>query len=348
MNATSTHDSKRGEDVRARLNVLSEIPDRWQQAVARWAGMNQPHKQQLESGVSAPDRNDEYLLYQTLVGALPFDCDSGGPRFEEFRQRIKDYMVKAVREAKTHSNWVQPNEQYEGACRQFIDRLLDGAPGSRFWADFLSLQREVSEYGIYNSLSQTTLKMACPGVPDFYQGSELWDLSLVDPDNRRPVDFEKRTHLLQEIQRMSAEAPGQLVGAWMASKQDGRVKLFLIHRVLQVRRENENLFDQGGYLPASVAGSRSSHVVAFFRAGQGRYALVVVPRFITSLAGPGAPPVGPQVWEDTRIGLPAHAPADWRDAITGRTLHAAGEIPVADILATFPVSLLLGAGHARP
>lgn len=366
MNATSTHDSKRGEDVRARLNVLSEIPDRWQQAVTRWARMNEPHKQRLagakvpkrdaarlgsadhDSPLLAPDRNDEYLLYQTLVGALPFDCgltsdtQSSDLSFEEFKRRIKDYMVKAVREAKTHGDWVQPSEPYENAGRQFIDRLMDRSRANRFWPDFLAFQREVSEYGICNSLAQTTLKMTCPGVPDFYQGSELWNLNLVDPDNRRPVDFEKRMRFLQEIQRTPAAAQEQFVDALLASRHDGRVKLFLIYRGLQARRENKDLFEQGDYLPASVAGSRASHVVSFFRAGQGRFALVVVPRFVTSLVQPGQLPVGRHVWEDTRIGLPAHAPSNWQDAITGRPLRAQGEIPVADILATFPVSILFG------
>ncbi len=390
MNATSTHDSKRGEDIRARLHVLSEIPDHWRQAVIRWAKMNEPHKQRLagarvlkceaarlgspnhDSLVLAPDRNDEYLLYQTLVGALPFDCGltgdnvkAAGPgnrptasaedhastyrdtqsselRFQEFKRRIKDYMVKVVREAKTHGNWVQPSAPYENACLQFIDRLMDRSTANRFWPDFLSFQRDVSEYGICNSLAQTTLKMTCPGVPDFYQGSELWNLNLVDPDNRRPVDFEKRMRFLEEVHGSRVEAPGQFVDTLLASRHDGRVKLFLIHKGLQARRKDQDLFEQGDYLPAPVAGSRASHVVSFFRTRQRRFALVVVPRFVTSLVQPGRLPVGRHVWEDTRIGLPAHAPSNWQDAITGRPLRGQGEIPVADILATFPVSILLG------
>ena len=198
MSATSTHDSKRGEDVRARLNVLSEIPDRWRQAVTRWAKMNEPHKQ-MAGDILAPHRNDEYLLYQTLVGTLPFDVETQD--FASLRQRIKDYMIKAVREAKTYSNWVEPNEAYEGACLQFVDKILDRSPENRFWPDFLAFQKEISEYGIYNSLSQTVLKITCPGVPDFYQGAELWDLNLVDPDNRRPVDFERRIQSPQGSRR---------------------------------------------------------------------------------------------------------------------------------------------------
>ncbi|MBN1507554.1 MAG: malto-oligosyltrehalose synthase [Sedimentisphaerales bacterium] len=333
MNATSTHDSKRGEDVRARLNVLSEIPDRWRETVTRWAQMNEGHKTQCR-GLLAPDRNDEYLLYQTLVGALPFDEHE----YDAFAQRIGDYLIKAVREAKTHGNWLRPDEQYEAGCRQFVERILARSPGNPFWADFLPFQREISEYGVYNSLSQTALKLTCTGLPDFYQGSELWDLSLVDPDNRRPVDFQKRAHLLQEVVSCREGGPGPYHGL-----QDGCIKLFLIHRGLQVRRENRDLFDTGDHLPAFVTGTRAQHVVAFFRSRDAtHYALVVTPRFLTSVIRPGEMPVGRQVWDDTRIRLPAQSPSHWRNVITGQDLRASGEILVGDALATFPVAIMVG------
>ncbi len=347
MNATSTHDSKRGEDVRARLNILSEIPDRWRQAVTRWARMNERHKQRC-SDVLAPDRNDEYLLYQTLVGALPFDESE----YDSFSQRLQDYMVKAVREAKTHSDWVQPNEPYEDACRQFVDRILDRTRENRFWADFLPFQREVSEYGIYNSLSQTTLKIACTGLPDFYQGSELWDLNLVDPDNRRPVDFEKRMRLLKEVQGLRIADGGWRIrdAAHNSQYDDGRVKLFLIYHGLRVRRENRDLFDTGDYLPTFVTGSRAQHVVAFFRSQRvtpeapsaPRYVLVVAPRFLTSLVRPGEAPLGEPVWGDTSIKLPRDAPATWHNAITDEILRAQGEVSVGEVLANFPAAILVG------
>ncbi len=336
MNATSTHDSKRAEDVRARINVLSEIPERWRNAVTRWADLNEPHKQR-DNGLSIPDRNDEYLLYQTLVGALPFDeC-----QYDRFTRRIKDYMTKAVREAKVHSTWEQPNVAYEAACLQFVDRVLDRSEANRFWADFVPFQREVSEYGIYNSLSQTILKITCPGLPDFYQGTETWDLNLVDPDNRRPVDFARRAGLLKELQETSANGCAQLARELMDSKQDGRIKLFLVHRGLQARRENQDLFQAGDYLPASVTGACVRHIVAFFRVWHDRYALIVAPRFLTPLIEPGRFPMGRQVWEDTRIGLPSKAPWQWRDAITGKTYSARGETFIGDILSDFPVSILL-------
>ncbi len=329
MSATSTHDSKRGEDVRARLNVLSEIPDCWQQVVTRWAQMNERHRQ-MAGEIPAPQPNDEYLLYQTLVGTLPFDEQEYGG----YGQRIKDYMIKAVREAKACSNWIQPNELYENACLQFIDRLLDRSSENRFWPDFLAFQKEIAEYGIYNSLAQTTLKIACPGVPDFYQGTELWDLNLVDPDNRRPVDFERRTRALKEVMAWPSPPP-------VPVNQDPRVKLFLIHRGLRTRGENKDLFEKGDYLPGSITGSRAQHAVAFFRSWENRYALTVAPRFLTSLIKPGEIPVGRRVWQDTIISLPANAPSRWRDGISGNVLTARNELLVGDILRDFPVSILI-------
>ena len=335
MNATSTHDTKRGEDVRARLNVLSEMPSRWRDAVMRWKQINEPHKRNLDDG-PAPDPNDEYLLYQTLVGALPFEPD----RYRSFTNRLREYLVKAVREAKRHSTWARPNMAYEDACRQFIDRITEPAPDNRFRQEFFPFAAEIGEYGICNSLSQTLLKMTCPGLPDFYQGTELWDLNLVDPDNRRPVDFDKRARFLREMQEPLARA--QLIDTLIESRQDGRIKLFLIQQVLRARRENELVFKSGTYVPAGVTGRRSRHVVAFFRVHEGEHALVVAPRFFTSLAAPGEFAVGSQVWADTRIHLPPQAPARWHDAITEGTLDAQDVLFVGDILSVFPVALLLG------
>jgi (1->4)-alpha-D-glucan 1-alpha-D-glucosylmutase len=328
MNTTSTHDSKRGEDVRARLNVLSEMPDRWQEAVNRWASMNERHKQRWNDR-PAPDRNDEYLLYQTLVGVLPFEPDPA------LLQRVKDYMLKALREGKVNSTWDQPNEAYENACLQFIDRIMDRTPENRFWSDFTALQSDVSEYGIYNSLSQTLLKITAPGLPDFYQGAELWDFNLVDPDNRRPVDFARRIALLKSV--VETQNPASLLD----TRHDGRIKLFLIWKALHARAENRDLFDEGDYVPAYADGSRADHIVAFFRTHEDHHAVVIVPRFLTSLTQPGQPPLGPEVWQDTRITLPANMPSTWQDRMTGHEIAAAAELSVADILRDSPVALLL-------
>ena len=341
MSATSTHDSKRGEDVRARLNVLSEIPDRWEQAVTRWARVNEPHKQ-MAGDILAPHRNDEYLLYQTLVGAMPFEAETQD--VASLRQRIADYMIKAVREAKIYTDWANTNEPYENACRNFVEKILDRSPRNPFWPDFLAFQKEIAEYGIYNSLSQTTLKMTCPGVPDFYQGTELWDLNLVDPDNRRPVDFETRMRLLSEIASIAdsgrSDNPQSAIRNPQSMK-DGRIKLFLIHQGLHARGENRDLFERGDYLPATVTGGKAEHVIAFLRHWQNEYALTVAPRFFTSLIKPGEMPTGRRVWQDTRIVLPAGTPSDWQDAITGNTVTAGKGLPVGDILREFPVSILL-------
>jgi (1->4)-alpha-D-glucan 1-alpha-D-glucosylmutase len=340
MNATSTHDSKRGEDSRARLNVLSEIPDHWSRAVARWTNMNERHKQACD-GARAPSRNDEYMLYQTLVGVTPFDA-----RMQDFvslRQRVKDFMLKAVREAKAHTDWMQPNEPYENACLGFVDRILDPSPGNPFWADFVTFQKEISECGLYNSLSQLVLKMTSPGLPDFYQGTELWDFNLVDPDNRRRVDFEKRRRFLGTIQQSwtsDFEFRGKSLAA-DAQFHDGRIKLFVIQRGLRARRENRDLFEKGDYLPASAAGRHADHIVAFFRRWQDRYALTMAPRFLTSLIRPGESPSGPQVWGDTRIVLPTDGPPSWQDVITGNVLTAQRELPVGEIVGEFPVSILI-------
>lgn len=335
MSATSTHDSKRGEDVRARLNVLSEIPDHWRQAVNRWAQLNRVHKQRA-GDILAPHPNDEYFLYQTLVGALPFEESE----YDSFAQRIGDYMIKATREAKTRTNWVDTNEAYEAACRHFVERVLDRSADNRFWPDFLAFQKEISGYGVYNSLSQTTLKITCPGVPDFYQGTELWDLNLVDPDNRRPVDFQKRKRLLDAIASDTDLNPQSAI-ADPQRVRDGRIKLFLIQKALRVRAQNRDLFEKGDYLPATVTGSRADHVIAFFRRRENNYALTVAPRFVASLIKPGELLTDRCLWQDTRIELPPRVPSSWRNTISGTVLTAVTGLLVADILREFPVSLLV-------
>ena len=196
--ATSTHDTKRSEDVRARISVLSEIPQVWKTRVLRWSQLNKGYKTEVD-GTLAPDRNEEYLLYQTLIGAWPFHAlDDDG--YKNFSDRIQAYMAKALKEAKIHTSWVNPNQAYDQAVRDFIERILVRSSPNPFLADFLPFQREIARHGVYNSLSQVLLKIASPGIPDFYQGTELWDFSLVDPDNRRPVDYVKRTGLLADFQ----------------------------------------------------------------------------------------------------------------------------------------------------
>ena len=206
MNATSTHDTKRGEDARARINVLSEMPDEWLKKLRTWIKINKDKKKRLR-GSAVPDRNDEYFLYQTLIGAWPFS----DAEYPEFIARIKSYMVKAVREAKVHTAWLKPDTDYENAYVSFVEKILARSEANAFLKEFIPFCQRVSHYGILNSLSQTLIKITSPGVPDFYQGSELWDLSLVDPDNRRPVDFEKRRALLADIREQDDAGMGRLV-----------------------------------------------------------------------------------------------------------------------------------------
>ncbi|HEY8477905.1 MAG TPA: malto-oligosyltrehalose synthase, partial [Chloroflexota bacterium] len=245
--ATSTHDTKRSEDVRARINALSEMPEEWQAALDRWADTNAAKKVVVD-GEMAPDRNDEYLLYQTLLGVWPSEPLTP-EEFACFRQRIADYMHKATKEAKVHTSWVNPNEAYDAAVRSFVFNILPDDPQDAFLQDFLAVQRRVAFFGRLNSLAQVTLKLTAPGVPDLYQGTELWDFSLVDPDNRRPVDFERRRLLLGQI-RERVERDGdltRLVRELLEHAHDGRIKLYVTHRLLRYRRDRRDLFSKGEY-----------------------------------------------------------------------------------------------------
>ena len=344
--ATSTHDTKRSEDVRARLNALSEMPREWQAALARWGRLNSSKKAVVEDQ-PAPDRNDEYLLYQTLLGAWPaFD----GAALGQFRERIAAYMQKATREAKIHTSWINPNEEYDDAVRQFVSRLLPDTAGDPFLNDLLTLQRRVAYFGSFNSLSQLLLKLTCPGVPDIYQGTELWDFSLVDPDNRRPVDYHRRRQILAELQGCIERAGDDLlplVEELLADMANGRIKAYVTAQVLRFRRQHEELFGHGDYLPLEATGPQREHVCAYARTLGERVVVVAVPRLVVRLAGDGdRPPLGPEVWSTTRLLLPAHLVGrTYRHVLTGETLApaTADALPgplLATVFGRFPVALL--------
>jgi (1->4)-alpha-D-glucan 1-alpha-D-glucosylmutase len=293
--ATATHDTKRGEDLRARLNVLSEMPNEWRAVVSKWL---QP--------LAAPTPNDQYLLYQTLVGAW------NGPE-DGFADRICGFMTKAMREAKSHTNWTDPNAEYEQATLDFVRRLL--APDNPWWKDFEAFQSRVAFFGRYNSLSQLLLKMTCPGVSDFYQGTELWDFNLVDPDNRRPVDYKVRRSLLARLKENSAEES----------------KLFVIWRTLHFRNANCELFERGEYVPINAT---SEHLCAFARYWKGRRVIVAAPRLIYGLCGGQlVAPLGP-VWGDVALQTEIK---NFENVFTGERVTTNR---VADILKTFPIALL--------
>lgn len=336
MNATATHDTKRGEDVRTRLNVLSEIPQEWEKQVKSWSEINRFKKVKVR-GREVPVPNDEYFFYQTLVGAYPFKKNES----EHFVVRVKDYMLKSVREAKLHTAWLRPDTDYEDGFLSFVEKVLEPSESNQFFKKFLPFQQWVAEYGILNSLSQTLLKYTSPGVPDTYQGTELWDLSMVDPDNRRPVDYEQRITFLQEIQEKSQTDILKLIDELSSNKTDGRIKLFLTYKLLQTRKENLAVFQQGDYLPLEVVGKFKDNVVAFARSFGDTMVIAVAPRFLTSFVQPGEYPLGEKVWGDTHLELPQGVQSIWRDAITNQTISGSGKIAIAQILQHFPVALLL-------
>ena len=349
LSPLSTHDTKRSQDVRARINVLSEMPQEWAARVERWSRGNAPHRQQI-SGVVAPDANDEYLLYQTLIGAWPLEPLGENER-ALFVQRIQAYMEKAMREAKVHTSWTSPNVEYERAVRQFITRILDPQSAQEFLGDFRPFQQRISHWGLLNSLSQTLLRIAAPGVPDTYQGTELWDFSLVDPDNRRPVEYRKRDGMLADL-KQSAERAGlarsTLAAELLQAKEDGRVKLFVTWLGLLQRRTFPGLFSAGEYLPAHEFGSRSDHVFAFVRRQGTHRAVAIVPRLLSSLVPePGQLPLGEDVWGDTGLLLPGiEAGQRLRNVFTGQMIGLRSRdegryLPVAEALGEFPVALFV-------
>lgn len=336
MNSTSTHDIKRGEDVRARINVLSEIPREWQAAVKAWSRLNRRKKKMVKK-FRIPDKNDEYFLYQTLLGAYPFSEED----HQNFIERLKSYIVKSVREAKVHTMWLEPDKNYEEAFVAFVDDILKPSEENQFLKEFLPFLRRVSRYGILNSLSQTLVKIASPGVPDFYQGSEMWDLNLVDPDNRRPVDFGERAKLLEEIKEKEEADLSGLIREMLDSKEDGRIKIFLIHKALEARSKNLEIFQKGDYIPLEVGGKFKDNVIAFARVHDGGWAVAVAPRLLTSFVREEETPLG-HIWEDTHVVLPDGAPTLWREAITSRTIDGGPYVRMGEIVKHFPVALLLG------
>ena len=334
LSATSTHDTKRGEDVRARINVLSEIPAEWRARVAAWQRLNRKHRTMVE-GAPAPGANTEYLVYQTLVGAWPLDVE-----------RLRAYLSKAVREAKVHTSWTNPNPRYDEAVARFAEALLDPARSAAFLEDFTLFQARVAHFGALNSLGQTLVKLTAPGVPDFYQGSELWDLNLVDPDNRRPVDWGERTRLLDELLAAVADAPDRatLAHELVKTRLDPRVKLFVTHEGLRLRRARRALFETGAYQPVEARGAWAEHACAFARVDGEAAVVTIFPRLLAR-RGVDALPLGPEYWADTRLELPSGLAGRYINVFTGEAVEteAAGDttgLVVGAALTSFPVALL--------
>jgi (1->4)-alpha-D-glucan 1-alpha-D-glucosylmutase len=345
MSATATHDSKRGEDVRIRIDALSELPEIWQKSLVKWRRLNKGKGTLLDSQ-PVPDRNEEYLFYQTLIGTWPaVEPDAAG--FEAYRARIREYMIKALREAKVNSSWVSPNAGYEEAVLAFVDRVLSDAPGSSFLRDFTQLQGRIARCGVFGSLAQVLFKMTSPGVPDFYQGTEFWDLTLVDPDNRHPVDYGLRIEALTALKEREAEiGPGALFRELLENCGDGRIKLYLIFRVLNYRKERREIFEQGDYVALEPKGERARHLCAFARRVNGRSVIVVAPRLLaTLLPEPGLSPLGEAIWADTFLELPQGAGRRFRNVVNDEKLEASERegrrgLALADVFAGIPVALL--------
>jgi (1->4)-alpha-D-glucan 1-alpha-D-glucosylmutase len=345
MSASSTHDTKRGEDVRARINVLSEAPGEWYRAIRRWQQLNRSAKATVADRL-APDANEEYLLYQTLVGTWPLH-PMNTEEHKTYVARIEGYMQKALHEAKVHTSWVNPNSEYEQAVSKFVASVLEPSPGNAFLEDLRQFQAPIARAGMWNSLAQLLLKIASPGVPDFYQGNDLWAFDLVDPDNRRPVDYQLRRQMLQSIDEQAAGDRTALVDRLRESPCDGGIKLYITSQALRFRRDHRDLFAHGSYTALAAEGNRVRHIVAFARAIANQTLIAVTGRFFLKLCNSHSQPIG-DVWGNTTIPLPKKTVhRSFREIFTGQEIAAelvegGLALPVNKILSHCPVALLIG------
>jgi len=341
--ATSTHDSKRSEDVRARIDVLSEMPAAWRLTLRRWQRINRSRRRSVDESV-APDPSDEYLLYQILLGTFPTEpLDQAG--LDDYRRRIERYMLKAVREAKVHSSWITVNEPYEQAVAGFVGDLLGRLERNKFLDDLAEQVTTVAWYGLLNSLSMTIVKLTSPGVPDIYQGNELLPLQLVDPDNRQPVDFVRRAMLLDSFPT-NGHSPGtrlsMRVRKLFATPYDGQLKLWVLWRLLGLRRAHPLLFERGDYRPLDVRGERADHVVAYARTFEGQTLVTIAGRMFVGLGGKvGHPPVG-EAWGDTTVAFDTQATEEpFVNVLTGREVRTVGgRVSLRNACADFPGAVL--------
>jgi len=349
--ATSTHDNKRSEDVRARINVLSEIPTDWYRAIRSWQTLNRD-KKVLVAGDQVPSANDEYFLYQTLVGTWPLR-GMNEKEYAEFVSRICNYMEKALREAKVHTSWISPNTEYENAFQSFLAAVLDRSPGNNFLTAFQLFQSRIARAGIFNSLSQTVLKITSPGVPDSYQGTEVWNFSLADPDNRRPVDYDLPRRLLEKLREVEDEKLANLVDQLIQDPVDGAVKLYVTRSALRFRRANRDLFANGSYAGLRAAGEKHKHVIAFARSYHQRAVIVVAGRFFALLGADKCLPVGKETWSNTAVVLRKQIDAThYRELFTGRVIatekrNGSLVLPVSEVFSHLPIALLTSGRNSK-
>ncbi|MDD5462264.1 MAG: malto-oligosyltrehalose synthase [Methylococcales bacterium] len=344
MLCLSSHDTKHSADMRARVNVLSEIPELWQEAVLRWRRMNKFQKRKMSLAVIS--RNDEYLFYQVLIGTWPLYLLNDSEMMA-YQERIQNYMLKAIREAKQYTSWLNPNEDYERAVSQFICRCLNVNISSVFLNDFTEFERRIRKPGLYNALAQSLLHLTSPGVPDIYQGHELWQFTLVDPDNRRPVDFNKYRQLLNEMDATLAKPDldrPMLISSLLANREDGRIKLFVIMQTLRFRRQYAALFRNGEYLKITIHGLGSDHLLAFARKDQHNFVIIVVPRLIAHLLNEESLH---NAWADTWLEIPQKAPRHYQELfsqnqVTARPVEDYLQLYAQDLFKLFPLGLLFG------
>jgi (1->4)-alpha-D-glucan 1-alpha-D-glucosylmutase len=332
--ATSTHDSKRSEDVRARMLAISEIPQLWGRSLQKWRTANRRFKKRIDEA-EAPDAGEEYLLYQTLLGTWPVDLDGAPVRSvgQEFIARIQRYMVKALKEAKLNTSWIQPNENWDEAMQEFVARILEPGPRNKFLPIFLPVAAEIVRLGAINSLAQTAIKLTAPGVPDIYQGAEIWDDSLVDPDNRRPIDYGRRREMLAQIEKVSAN---ELMQCWPS----GRIKMRLTQRLLHLRRENPELFREGNYESLNFAGAFADCAIGFARRHGDRAMIVIVPRLSSHV---GFPPVGDR-WQDTHLVVPPDL-SNLRDVFCDRDLRVENsQLKLTEAMSQLPFAVFQNSG----
>lgn len=345
LSATATHDTKRGEDLRARLLVLSEIAEPWHATVRKWQELNRPHLHLLHEA-PAPTPNEEYLLYQTLVGTWPGGLENDAQR-DAYTERIAGYMQKALREAKLNTSWANPSAEHENAVLDFTRELLSGEASAKFLPELATFVERIANAGFINGLTQVILKATVPGVPDFYQGCELWDFNLVDPDNRRPVDYALRRQCLTDIQTRFARDPAKLLQSLVQAWPDARIKLLVTWRLLQMRAAVARLFEQGDYVPLATTGGRAEHLLAFARHFEDQWCITIVPLQVEGLLRRADQKAALQRvdWNDTTIELPPDAPRQWRCALTQNTFSALTDngtafLPASQVLSPLPMAVL--------
>jgi (1->4)-alpha-D-glucan 1-alpha-D-glucosylmutase len=333
--ATATHDTKRGEDIRARIDAISELPAEWRKTAIAFARRTEGLRRDVD-GRFGPDRNEQMFFLQALIGAWPNEFPDGA--LANLRDRLQQYLFKAAKEAKVNTSWIQEDQRWEESLRAYVEGVFALPPRHPLWKGLLPFMRRIAEVGMHNSLSQLLLKLASPGVPDFYQGAELWDFSLVDPDNRRPVDFQLRRRLLDELRGSSLARP-ELARELYARWEDGRIKLFVSHFGLQARRAEPQLFAGAGYLPLAAEGTRAANLCAFARTAEdGKLAVAVAPRLVAGLLKGALLP--PDAFAGTTISVAARGPL--RDALTGEEREIRdGKLDVSELFSTLPVALLL-------